>query len=354
MNKRPSSSLDVAVVNVKRPKTIDNDVSTTNGNQIISLFKKRHSLKAPVLQLIGHEGEIFSCKFHPSGNMLASCGMDRCIFLWKASGNCKNISVFNASHSNAILDINFTSKNDRMITCSADKTVVIWDLKTSCRLKKIRNHESVVNAIDVSKSSQCDLVASVGDDCRINIWDLRLGKPASSIKELYPLTSISFNKTDNVIFAGGIENTINAWDLRNNSKSYGLVGHEDSVTGLSLSPNGDYLLSNSMDNSLKSWDVRTFSHLDRLEKTFHGHQHNFEKNLLRCAWSPDGNMITCGSADRVVNVWCYHSQDLLHRSPCHKGSVNEVVFSPTEPLILSCSSDKQMIISEISQYDIPG
>ncbi len=34
------------------------------------------------------------------------------------------------------------------------------------------------------------------------------------------------------------------------------------------------------------------------QKEFLGHQHNFEKNLLHCAWSPDGAMVAAGSADR--------------------------------------------------------
>lgn len=29
-----------------------------------------------------------------------------------------------------------------------------------------------------------------------------------------------------------------------------------------------------------------------------GHRHTMEKMLLRCAWSPDGKMVTAGSGDR--------------------------------------------------------
>jgi hypothetical protein len=31
---------------------------------------------------------------------------------------------------------------------------------------------------------------------------------------------------------------------------------------------------------------------------FTGHTHNYEKNLLHCAWSPDGAMVSAGSSDR--------------------------------------------------------
>ena len=56
-----------------------------------------------------------------------------------------------------------------------------------------------------------------------------------------------------------------------------MKGHSDTVTGMSLSPDGSYLLSNSMDNSLRIWDVRPFAPSERCLKILTGHQHNFEK-----------------------------------------------------------------------------
>lgn len=60
---------------------------------------------------------------------------------------------------------------------------------------------------------------------------------------------------------------------------------------MALSYDGSYLLSNSMDNTLRIWDVRPFAPSERCVKLLSGHQHNFEKNLLRCAWSPDGSKV---------------------------------------------------------------
>ena len=60
-----------------------------------------------------------------------------------------------------------------------------------------------------------------------------------------------------------------------------MKGHSDTVTGLSLSPDGSFVLSNSMDNSLRVWDIRAFAPQERCVKMMVGHQHNFEKvNLI--------------------------------------------------------------------------
>jgi WD40 repeat protein len=54
----------------------------------------------------------------------------------------------------------------------------------------------------------------------------------------------------------------------------------DTVTGLSLSPDGAHVLSNGMDNTVRMWDVRPFA-TTRQVRVFSGAQHNFEKNLLK-------------------------------------------------------------------------
>lgn len=77
------------------------------------------------------------------------------------------------------------------------------------------------------------------------------------------------------------------------------------VTSLAL-PNelNGYLLSNAMDNTCMVWDIKPFCESEsRMFKCLTGATHNFEKNLLKCCWSPDSRFISAGSADRTVNIW---------------------------------------------------
>ena len=80
---------------------------------------------------------------------------------------------------------------------------------------------------------------------------------------------------------------------------------------------------------------------------FFSSQHNLEKTLLKCSWSPDGEMISCGSSDHVVHIWDVPTGEELYHLPGHAGSVNEVAFHPTEPIIASCGSDKQIYLGEL-------
>ena len=131
-----------------------------------------------------------------------------------------------------------------------------------------------------------------------------------------------------------------------------LRGHGDSVTGMALNAEGTFLLTNSMDNTLRIWDVRPFAPANRCTKVLTGHQHTFEKHLLKCAWSKDGRRVTAGSGDRMVCVWDVHAHKLEYRLPGHTGSVNEAVFHPEQPIVASASSDKTLYLGEIATFEV--
>ena len=149
-----------------------------------------------------------------------------------------------------------------------------------------------------------------------------------SLNSTYQVTSVTFGDNSDQIISGGIDNAVKVWDLRktnsdgsknpigpNHKPVHELVGHTDTITGLSISPDGkkyllksvddiylfsilrvaklinidlsyvigSYVLSNAMDNTLRVWDVRPYVTTDRCVKIITGHKHNFEK-VRFCAW----------------------------------------------------------------------
>lgn len=303
------------------------------------------SLQAPIMQLVGHDGEIFSAKFSPTGSTLASASFDRQILVWNVYGDCENYCIM-TGHSGAILELHYSRDGSMLFTASTDKTGAVWDCSVGQRIKKLKGHTSFVNSCSPSRRG-LQLVATGSDDGTIKTWDIRQKSATQTLNNTYQVTAVTFNDTGDQLLSAGIDNEIKMWDLRQNTVVHTMMGHADTVTGLSLSPNGYYLLSNSMDNTVRIWDIRPFAPADRQLKVFQGHQHNFEKNLLRCCWSPDGRRIAAGSSDRFVYIWDTVFQRLMYKLPGHLGSVNDVDFHPKEPIILSCSSDKTMYLGEL-------
>jgi len=236
-----------------------------------------------------------------------------------------------------------------VLCASADKSGVVFDMETQEKIKRLRGHTSFVNSICASRRGD-PYVLTASDDGSAMMWDLRTRGAVGTFKDEnmnLPVLSCVFNDDSSQAITGGIDETIKVWDIRKEKILYTMEGHNDCVTGMELSPDGRFLLSNSMDNSLITWDVRAYVSTPRFQKRFGGHRHNMDKTLLKAAWSPDGTRISAGSADRFVYVWDASNGRILYKLPGHQGSVNEVDFHPTEPIIVSCSNDKKMYVGEI-------
>ena len=232
------------------------------------------------------------------------------------------------------------------VTCSTDKFVSVWSVETGQRVRKMKGHQNFVNSIGNSRRG-LDMLVSGSDDGTIKIWDARKKFVCNTMDNTYQVTTTCMNDTAEQIISGSIDNDIKVWDIRKNEVLYELKGHTDTITGLSLSPCGSYILSNSMDSTIRIWDIRPYCPADRCKTILQGHAHNFEKNLLRCSWSKDGTLVSAGSADRFVYIWDVNAKKIMYKLPGHCGSVNAVDFHPTEPIVLSGSSDKTLYMGEL-------
>ena len=169
--------------------------------------------------------------------------------MWNTYGECDNYAVL-SGHKGAVLDLHYSFDGDFIFSASTDKSIIIWDTHTGARVKKLSSHQSIVNCCHPSRRSP--LLCSAGDDCTVRLWDTRKKGLVSYYKDEYQITAITFNDTSDQIIFSGIENVLKVYDLRKSDKIlYSMAGHFDTVTGLSLSPDGSYVLSNSMDNSRK-------------------------------------------------------------------------------------------------------
>eukprot|EP00055_Hartaetosiga_balthica_P000694 m.137243 g.137243 ORF g.137243 m.137243 type:complete len:353 (+) comp11475_c0_seq1:201-1259(+) len=348
-SKRTADDVSMAIVPSKRTKASEQQLVSTDPKSQRALLAagpaRTSSLMAPTMILEGHEDAIHTCQYSPDGNVIASGGMDRKIYLWNSFGRCDNFAVL-PGHSDAINDVKFNKDGSNLYSASVDKTCIVWDVEVGGRVRKNKGHSDIVNCVSVAKDNEHTFV-SASDDCTLRVWDSRRRGAVKTISNKFQVLACEMSTDGEMVYSSGLDNVVKIWDLKTDKVFASLEGHKDSVTGMALSPNGKHLVTNGMDNTVRMWDVQPYATGSRMLKVFSGAMHNFEQNLIKLSWTPDGKHIGCGSADRNVYVWEVFSQKVVYCLPGHKGSVNQVVFHPEEPIVLSCSTDKKMYQGEL-------
>jgi len=297
-------------------------------NALIQSRRTAGGMGASVMELVGHTGEVFAARFDPTGEYIASGSMDRSILLWHSTGECENYGIL-AGHKGAVLDVHWSRDSRSIFSASADFLVASWDVESGTRTRRFGGHEDVVNCMDVSRRGEEVLVSGSDDGC-IGLWDSRQKQAIDFIETDFPITAIALSEAGNELYSGSIDNDIKVWDIRKKTVAYSLLGHTDTITSLRISPDAQSLLSFSLDSTARTWDIRPFAPQERLVRTFDGAIAGIEKNLFKAGWSPDGKSIIAGGGDGSVTVWESASGKMLYKAPGHKGSVNDVGFSPVE------------------------
>ncbi|KAM3443257.1 hypothetical protein MY4824_000560 [Beauveria thailandica] len=317
-----------------------------SSSALVQTAPRTSALQAPVMQLTGHSGEVFTAKFDPTGNLIASGSMDRSIMLWRTYGDCENYGVLNG-HKSAVMDLQWSRDSEILYSASADMHLASWDLTSGTRIRRYIGHEEVVNSLDITRRGE-EMLISGSDDGTIGIWDPRTKHAADYIQTDFPVTAVAISPAGNEIYTGGIDNDIRVWDLRKKSVVYSMAGHSDTVTSLKVSPDTQSLLSYAMDSTVRTWDIRPFAPTERQIRTFDGATSGSEKNLLGSSWDAEGKKIAAASGDGTVLVWSSENGKLLYKLPGHRGTVNSAEFSPNkEPVLLSASSDRTMLLGEL-------
>ena len=220
------------------------------------------TLAMPIMTLSNaHRGASANAiAFSRDGRGLASGGSDKTTALWRtsdgASGNTNYATLVGCK--NAVTGCVYTMDDECVVTSDADGIVRVWDAETGTQAKSYASTRGKC-ANDVS-AARGDVIASVGDDGNACVWDLRVKKKAVRKMAIgVPQTCVELSADGERAYTAGVDEVVRAWDARMDGKAIlTLSGHEDTVTGLALSPCGSYLLSNAMDNTLRMWDTRAF------------------------------------------------------------------------------------------------
>ncbi|MBW4483795.1 MAG: hypothetical protein KME14_14735 [Tildeniella torsiva UHER 1998/13D] len=123
------------------------------------------------------------------------------------------------------------------------------------------------------------------------------------------------NHPQSVAAEGSVLDTIRRSSERNR------LFHEDSVTSVAFSPNGQTIVSGSWDKSVRLWDVQSGAPIGN---PLMGH----EDLVWSAAFSPDGQTIVSGSYDKSARLWDASPESWL-RTACQQLQYHSIFTNPT-------------------------
>lgn len=131
------------------------------------------------------------------------------------------------------------------------------------------------------------------------------------------------------LLTASFDKTIKLWDIATGKEIRtfgGDKGHQNLVLGVTFAPDGRTFASASSDNTAKIWDVPLLKPVRETALTETG---------TAAAVSPDGKTAAAGAKDGSIKVWSLAEGKDLFALKGHVGSVSALSFHPSNPQTLA-------------------
>lgn len=303
-------------------------------------------------EFTGHDGAIYTAKFSPRGNLIATGGYDNLVLVWNPdevkpvdiearlqdqAGEAAN-HLRLAGHEGPVRSVAFSPNGELLVSGSEDNSLRVWDVATGAGVKTLRGHGSGVRSCTFSPDGK--LILS-GDDQRAYVWNLA---GYQEVRVLHAtvfsghedaVLSARFSHDGKKIVTASRDRTASLWDAASGKPLQRFEeGHEFLVSSAAFFPNAKYIATGAGDNSVRLWDTTAGTQIASLAPT---------GRVGTLAIAPDGKWMATGSVGNEVQIWTVADNAgrlAVGDRPTavlkgHQAMVNAIAVSPSGDLLAS-------------------
>ena len=241
----------------------------------------------------------------------------------------------------------------KVVSTSRDNTAISWkanpdrhsvDDSFGTPDHRMEGHSSFVSCVSLAHATDYALTASW--DHAIRMWDLRTGQSQRKfLKHTKDVLAVAFSPDDRLIVSAGRDNVIRVWNVAGECMHEFLRdGHEDWVSSICFSPSLDHpiVVSGSWDNTVKVWNVNE----GKCVRTLSGHTNSVSTVTV----SPDGSLCASGSKDGSALLWDLNSGEKLFDIDAGS-AINQIAFSPNR-FWMCVASEKALQVYDLESKDV--
>lgn len=239
----------------------------------------------------------------------------------------------------SITSVAFAPSGNVVATAGMNQGVQLWNVVTGGNMASLGEKAS---SVLVRFSGSGAFVAAAFADGAIAVWDPNLGREHLRDVDVHTdkITCLEFSPDSTLLASGARDHTIQLWSLDSAQRLHKLVAHEGPVAVLTFTPDSQRLCSGSEDNLLILWDVKA----GKVVRGMMGHR----AGITALDVSSDGTMVVTGSQDKSVKIWDTRSGNCTRTlSKGHKNTIRSVHFFDDDKRFLS-ASDGTILSSSVS------
>ena len=182
--------------------------------------------------------------------------------MWDVGGQ-KQTHVLSTDREFLPVSLTFSADARALMASSARGTVKLWPLDGPGEAATFSGDSGWVNGLAMLTNGQTFI--SAGTDIRF--WDVRTRRENGlKLSPSAGVGCIALSADGRRLAAGASDGRITIWDLASLQEVATLEGHQESVTQLAFTPDGDHLVSASKDQ-LRVWSAASWAETDSLNNS---------------------------------------------------------------------------------------
>ena len=187
-------------------------VASTSNDQSIIVWNLADNAK--VAQLKGHVGQVYGVAFHPGGQLLASCGADKSVILWNLADQ-KEVRRF-AGSAEPLYQVTFTPDGKQLVAVGVDRKIHIWDVDTGSEVKTLEGQPDEIYGLSIRKDGKH--LATSGYGGNVMVWNIETGQQVFTHKLAEPAYSVAYRGDGAQLAVGSADKKVYLIDLPDTAK----------------------------------------------------------------------------------------------------------------------------------------
>ncbi|WP_372368027.1 DUF4062 domain-containing protein [Candidatus Uabimicrobium sp. HlEnr_7] len=215
------------------------------------------------------------------------------IFLFNTKDYSLNATL--DGHDSIVGSIHFTPDSKKLISGSMDKTVRLWNTKNTGTNIQAPEHKFLVSAMAISQDGK--YIASGSYDQNIILWDGETGKQQTEFT-IGIVSCLQFSPCNQNLIIGTHDKKIHVWNLKNQSLTCTLLGHNQSITTLAVSGN---TIASASEGNIFLWDIEQQTTIQQFEA--------HDIHVVKLEFSENQTLISHSYIEK--KVWCLQKNECI-------------------------------------------